>query len=50
MVTLKEVILFISPGQVSQRVKESLTSDDMEESVDIRNYSKIKGKKLQVFI
>lgn len=41
-VTLKEVVLFINPSQVNSALQDSLTPDDMEESVSILQYSAIK--------
>lgn len=41
-VTMKEVVLFISPKQVGDNLKEFLSSVDMEESVQIKDYDDIK--------
>ena len=42
-VTEKEVILFINNAQVTDNVRASLSSGDMEESVLIKEYSEIKN-------
>jgi len=41
-VTEKEVVLFINPAQVTSKVRDSLTTEDMGESVIIKDYSDIK--------
>jgi len=41
-VSLKEVVLFISPGQVNSALQDSLTPEAMEESVTILHYTHIK--------
>jgi len=41
-VTLKEVVLFVESSQVTPAVRDSLTSEDMEGSVEILPYNKIK--------
>jgi len=43
VVTMKDVVLFISPKQVNNNLREALSSCDMEESVDIRDYNDIKS-------
>jgi hypothetical protein len=37
------VVLFINPGQVNSAVRDSLTPEDMEESVTILPYTAVKG-------
>jgi hypothetical protein len=39
-----QVVLFINPGQVNSAVRDSLTPEDMEESVTILHYTAVKGK------
>jgi len=41
-VTEKEVVLFINPAQVTSQVRDSLNTEDMGESVIIKDYSDIK--------
>jgi len=41
-VTEEEVVLFINPAQVTTKLRESLTTEDMGESVTVRDYSDIK--------
>lgn len=41
-VTEKEVVLFINPAQVTSQVRDALSTEDMGESVIIRDYSEIK--------
>lgn len=41
-ITLKEVVLFLNPSQVNSAVQNSLTPEDMEESVRILDYKSIK--------
>jgi Xaa-Pro aminopeptidase len=41
-VTEEEVVLFINPAQVTTKLRESLTTEDMGESVSVRDYSDIK--------
>ena len=41
-VTEKEVVLFINPAQVTSKVRDSLTTEDMGERVIIKDYSDIK--------
>jgi len=43
VVTLKEVVLFLNPNQVNPSLTDSLTPEDMEESVVIMEYDKIKS-------
>jgi hypothetical protein len=38
------VVLFINPGQVNSAVRDSLTPEDMEESVTILHYTAVKGR------
>ncbi len=43
-----QVVLFINPGQVNSAVRDSLTPEDMEESVTILHYTAVKGTASQI--